>query len=151
MEIKKLTKDDYDLATKEIILAFQVPPWNENWTYEQAYTRIEEIMDSRVARGYVMYQDGIVVSTLIGRIMTYLDYKELWMDDFSVHPDYQGQGIGKRMLNHVKEEMKKENIRYLILNTTRGYDCVEFYKRNGFEKIESMITMCCPIEVNIED
>lgn len=147
MELRKkhLKKEDLTACAKEMMLAFHIEPWNENWTFEQAYTRIEEIMSSDVSRGYVIYDGDLVVSMMCGRIMTYLDHKELWIDDLSVHPDYQGLGIGTQLLDYVKQEMKEEGVLYLLLNTTRGFGCVDFYKKNGFEELTHIITLASDV------
>ena len=89
----------------------------------------------------------IVVSMLSGRIMTYLGFKELWVDEFSVHPDYQRQGIGTKMIEYVREQLKQETekISYIVLNTERGYPSVKFYEANGFEADESLVFMAADV------
>ena len=130
-----MQQKDIEKCALTLMKAFKEEPWNENWTYEQAYTRIDEIMSARVSRGYVVYDGDIVVSMLSGRIMTYLGFKELWVDEFSVHPDYQRQGIGTKMIEYVREQLKQETekISYIVLNTERGYPSVKFYETNGFK------------------
>ena len=108
MEYRLMTNEDYGPCAYELMAAFKEVPWNENWTYEQAYTRIEEIMSARVSRGYVIYDGDVVVSMLCGRIMTYLGFKELWVDEFSVNPKYQRQGIGTSMIEFVRKQLKQE-------------------------------------------
>ena len=117
-----MKQKDFEKCASTLIEAFKEEPWNENWTYEQAYTRIDEIMSARVSRGYVIYDGDTVVSMLCGRIMTYMGFKELWVDEFSVHPDYQRQGIGTKMIEFVRTQLKKETekISYIVLNTEKG-------------------------------
>lgn len=131
-----MEKSDYDKCALEMMVAFKEEPWNEEWTIEEAYTRIDEIMSSRVSRGYCLYDGDLVISMLCGRIMTYMDFKELWIDDFSVHPRYQRHGIGTLMLEYVKNELKKEHekISYLSLNTEKDYPAYHFYQKNGFKE-----------------
>ena len=66
-----MQQKDIEKCALTLMKAFKEEPWNENWTYEQAYTRIDEIMSARVSRGYVIYDGDTVVSMLSGRIMTY--------------------------------------------------------------------------------
>ncbi|MBU3137863.1 GNAT family N-acetyltransferase [Clostridium gasigenes] len=141
LECKIIEETDFGGCSKELMLAFKEEPWNENWTYEQAYTRIDEIMSAKVSRGYVIYDDDTVVSMLCGRVMTYLDFKELWVDEFSVTPSYQRQGIGGKMLKFVREQLKKESINCMVLNTERGYPSVKFYEKNGFKQDDSLVFM----------
>ena len=67
--------------------------------------------------------------------MTYLGFKELWVDEFSVHPSYQRQGIGTKMIEFVRTQLKEETekISYIVLNTEKGYPSVKFYEANGFK------------------
>lgn len=104
---KKMELSDFPKCSKELVLAFKGEPWNEEWTYEQAYRRIDRIMSAKVSRGYVVYDDDIVVAMFCGRIMTYLDFQELFIDEFSVHPDYQRKGIGGSMLEFARECRRK--------------------------------------------
>lgn len=143
LEYKRMNKEDFEGCAKELMAAFKEEPWNENWTFEQAYTRIDEMMSARVSRGYVIYDGDTVVSMACGRIMTYLDFKELWIDEFSVNPLYHRKGIGSKMLEFIRSELKKESekISYLALNTEKGYPSVKFYESNGFKSSETNLVM----------
>lgn len=140
---RPMTQADYPACAKELIAAFADAPWNEVWTYEQAFDRIDEIMSARVSRGVVCMEGAQCVSMLSGRIMTYQDKKMFWIDEFSVHPDYQRQGIGSRMLAFLRSELLKEPqpINHMALITTRGFPSVSFYERNGFVPLESELNM----------
>ena len=104
-------------------------------------------MSGRVSRGYVAVEGDTVVSMLSGRIMTYLDFKELWVDEFSVHPAYQRQGVGSRMMAFVRDQLRQEpeKISYIVLNTERGYPSVKFYEANGFRADESLVFMAADV------
>ena len=143
MQFCVMTPADIPNCAHTLMKAFREPPWNEQWTYEQAFTRIDEIMSARVSRGYVIYDGDTVVSMLSGRIMTYLGFKELWVDEFSVHPDYQRRGIGTQMMQYVREQLRQEpeKISYIVLNTEKGYPSVKFYEANGFKADESLVFM----------
>ena len=122
MEFRRMTPEDIPACARTLMAALAPAPWNEHWTYEQAFTRIDEIMSGRVSRGYVAVEGDTIVSMLSGRIMTYLAFKELWVDEFSVHPDYQRQGVGSRMMTFVRAQLREEpeKISYIVLNTERG-------------------------------
>ena len=142
-----MKQEDMKNCAFTLMKAFKEEPWNEEWTHEQAYTRIDEIMSARVSRGYVIYAGDVVVSVLCGRIMTYLGFKELWVDEFSVHPDYQRKGIGTKMMQYVREQLKQEQekISYIVLNTEKGYPSVKFYEANGFKADESLVFMAANV------
>ena len=140
---RPMTPADFPACAEELIAAFGEAPWSEVWTYDQAHTRIDELMSARVSRGYVCMDGGKCVSMLCGRIMTYQDKKQFWIDEFSVHPAYQRQGVGSRMLAFLREKLQKEpqTIHYMALNTERGFPSVAFYEKNGFVQLESDVCM----------
>jgi len=136
-----ITEDDFSDCAKTLVAAFKEEPWNESWSFENAYTRITEMMESRMSRGYVIGDGGTIVAMCIGRIMTYLDFKELFIDEFSVHPQYQGEGLGSKLLAFVKSALHKEGVYGMVLNTEKGYPSVKFYEKNGFKLVESIAFM----------
>lgn len=140
---RTMTSDDLHASADELVAAFAGEPWNEFWTHEQAFDRIDEIMSARVSRGYVCMDGDRCVSMLCGRIMTYQDKKMFWIDEFSVHPDYQRQGIGSRMMVVLRQELLKEpqSINHMALVTTRGFPSVGFYEKNGFVILDSELNM----------
>ena len=79
--------------------------------------------------------------------MIYLGFKELWVDEFSLHPDYQRQGKGTKMIEFVRTQLKdeKEKISYIVLNTEKGYPSVKFYEANGFKADESLVFMAADV------
>ena len=143
LQFRPMTPEDFPACANELIAAFALPPWNEVWTYDQAFTRIDEIMSGRVSRGYVCMEDDQCISMLCGRIMTYQEKKLFYIDEFSVHPDYQRQGIGSRMLAFLREELKQEPqpISYISLITERGFPSVTFYAKNGFVELQNDLSM----------
>lgn len=140
---RPMTPADLPACASELIAAFAQPPWNESWTYEQAYERIEEIMSAKVSRGWVCMDGEQCVSMLAGRIMTYQDTKLFYIDEFSVHPDHQRQGVGSRMLAFVRAELGREPrcISHMSLITERGFPSVAFYEKNGFVELTNELTM----------
>ena len=147
LTFRPMTPADFPACAHELIAAFAVPPWNEVWTYQQAFERIDEIMSARISRGYVCMDGERCVSMLCGRIMTYQDWKQLFIDEFSVHPAWQRQGVGSRMLAFMREELKKETpaIGHLCLNTERGFPSVGFYEKNGFIALDNNIFMAAHV------
>ena len=140
---RPMTEADFPACANELMAAFAAPPWNEVWTHEQARDRIDEIMSARVSRGFVCMDGERCISMLCGRIMTYQAQKLFYIDEFSVHPAAQRQGIGSRMLAFLRDELRKEPqpVSYMSLITERGYPSVAFYEQNGFVELTNELTM----------
>lgn len=143
LTFRAMTPADFPACTIELIAAFSGPPWNEVWTHDQAYARIDGVMSGRVSRGWVCMDGDVCVSMLAGRLMIYQDQTLFYIDEFSVHPDYQRQGLGSRMLAFLREELKKEPtpVSHISLITERGFPSVTFYEKNGFVELTNELTM----------
>ena len=146
LDIRIITVADFSACAETLVAAFKEEPWNENWTLESANTRIDEMMASRMSRGYIIRDDDTVVAMCIGRVMTYMDFKELFIDEFSVHPRYQGQGLGSRLMEFAKSELQKEGIYAMVLNTEKDYPAVKFYEKNGFKILDKLVFMASSFE-----
>ncbi|MDP9202091.1 MAG: GNAT family N-acetyltransferase [Gemmatimonadota bacterium] len=73
-------------------------------------------------------RDGIAAFNMVHRSGV-----EGWMGPLAVHPDYQGQGIGKMIVSSGIEWLKKNGARVIGLETMpRTMDNVGFYSALGF-------------------
>jgi ribosomal protein S18 acetylase RimI-like enzyme len=55
----------------------------------------------------------------------------------AVHPDFQGKGVGKLLLDCAEEKAQKESARLMIIETSsiNDYSATrEFYSRNGYQQ-----------------
>lgn len=50
-------------------------------------------------------------------------------------PEQQGKGIGKQMINAIKEVAKRKHNTFISLNVNKNNKAIEFYKSIGFEKV----------------
>ena len=77
----------------------------------------------------------------IGRVMTYLDWKEVFIDEFSVHPAYRGKKIGSKLLDFCQKQLAAEGITTFVLNTERDKPAVQFYESNDFKIKDNLVFM----------
>lgn len=50
-------------------------------------------------------------------------------------PDYQGKGIGTKLLKNLETKAKKKGIKLLLVGTySKAYWAVDFYMKHGFKK-----------------
>ena len=143
LTFRRMTPADFPACARELMAAFAAEPWCEVWTHDQAVDRIDGIMSGRVSRGIVCMEGDRCISMLCGRIMTYQAQKLFYIDEFSVHPDFQRQGVGSRMLAFLRDELQKEPhpISHISLITERGFPSVAFYENNGFVELKNELTM----------
>ena len=56
---------------------------------------------------------------------------DAYIQDLTVHPDYQGKGIGTELMNRMIRGLKERNI-YMISVIYGNAELADFYKRFGF-------------------
>ena len=66
-----------------------------------------------------------------------------YLETLCVRPDSQGRGVGSRLLEHLKGELRKSEINTIYLITHKGTPAESFYKKNGYKVSEKDIVMIC--------
>ena len=59
------------------------------------------------------------------------------------NPERQGQGIGKQLLNAVKDYSKDKGLAGIVLYTSEYAPAAKFYEKNGFKLSKGTICMYC--------
>lgn len=83
-----------------------------------------------------------LVATLNGVLCGYLGFaqptplpsnKHVYEINIAVHPDFQGSGVGVRLITEVKELARQQGVRKLSLRVLSSNErAISFYKRCGF-------------------
>ena len=103
-------------------------PWNEKevlYDIERNRAYIVTVNEQAIATFFIKEKESL--STLI------LEPESVYLNQIAVLPEYQGQNIGRRIINYTKDlaQTKKSP---LYLDCWAGNDkLVEFYSENGFE------------------
>lgn len=91
------------------------------------------------------YQKGIVLKvldedeTILGSVRAYRENDTVYVGKLIVHPAWQRQGIGTRLLLQVEREYP--NQRYELFTSTRSGNNIRLYERLGYKKFkEEVIT-----------
>lgn len=146
IKYRRFENDDLTAAAKLFQKAFLEAPWYEEWTFQQAYDRLAEQKNCQNFCGYVMFDGDELIGIMSGRIMTYLDYKELWIDELCISSQYQGKGIGSLFLEYIKGQLNDLLVSKIVLNTTKSYLSDKFYAKNGFQVNETLVSMYCHLQ-----
>lgn len=79
---------------------------------------------------FVFEVDGKVTGFISGRAV----HESFEVIGFYVYPDYQGNGIGKKLLEQIKQYAKSQSCTEIIIKTLKGAKNNSFYKDNGLMK-----------------
>ena len=69
-----------------------------------------------------------------------------WIHDMGIHPEYQGKGIGKDLMNELMRG--NEN---LLIGLTSAFGAEEFYYKLGFKKHKSALAKYPGKSIYLED
>ena len=141
MIIKCNDKNLLEEVIEIYVETYSQEPWNEPWTLEMADKKINTYLKNPNAKSYISIIDGKVVGFIMGHINYYLDQCEFSIEEFIIKKEYQGKGIGTKMLNYVEEDLKKIGIDGIILLTGSGFPSEKFYEKNKFRKLDRVIVM----------
>ena len=109
---------DYDVAEKIEELA---ESWHEKYENSKGiqcgYRKFHIIADEK----------GEIVGILIG----YTAFSEIYVDDLVVHGNYRNQGIGRMLLQKLEEHFEGKNYSNINL-VTNEFQAPDFYKKCGY-------------------
>jgi N-acetylglutamate synthase-like GNAT family acetyltransferase len=105
---------------------FQTTGWNDeyNFTPKELGNAIKNSWYSNS-----VYDSGKLIG--FGRVISDGVHHALIVD-LIIHPDYQGRGFGRKLLDRLGNKCKEVNIRDIQLFAARNKS--EFYEKAGFEK-----------------
>jgi N-acetylglutamate synthase-like GNAT family acetyltransferase len=121
--------DELSPAKEDFIKLHQTTGWNAKglYTYDQLYTAICNSWYS-----ISIYHNRKLIG--FGRIISDGIYQTL-ICDVMVHPEYQGQGMGKKIIEALLKKCEEEGIKWVQLFCAKGKQ--EFYHKLGFISRES--------------
>lgn len=89
----------------------------------------EDIKNERFARYYVGEQDGMVIA--FGGVWCVAGEGQI--TNIGVHPSWQGQGIGKKLVHHVLKQCWQEKIEAVYLEVRQSNEvALRLYRSLGF-------------------
>lgn len=135
--IENLKKEDLKqisyLASKEL----DMMPWVEN---EIGPESLFDFIDSGYS--YVAKRENVILGFILAyKCPTYGGNYYMYIDTFVVNSDVQGKGIGKMLLQKLRENMFKNRIFRVKLMTKKEIPAYKIYKHLGFEEVENYVHM----------
>lgn len=121
------------LASKEL----ELMPWIDD---ENGKNSLVDFVNSGYS--YVAKLEDVILGFVLAyKCPTYGGYYYLFIDTFVVNSDAQGNGIGKMLLQKLKENMLRNRIYSEKLMTKRDVPAYKIYKHLGFEEVEKYVYM----------
>ncbi|MGZ7043989.1 MAG: N-acetyltransferase family protein [Methanobacterium sp.] len=142
LEFRKFNIEDFDKCAELYKEVFSDYPWYDEWdSVKQAKTYLMELIKSPVFEGFVIYDGSQIAAACFGRKRSWWTGNEFFIDEFFVSREKQGNGMGTKLMDYVKDSLRKEEYKRLTLLTNKGIPAEEFYFKNGFYNNENRIVM----------
>lgn len=140
--LKKLEDYMIDECIEIYIDTFSKEPWNDEYESRQ---QVADLFNNHLKNNYFLGYVGIVnekiVALSIGMKKPWIEGVEYYIDEFCVSYSMQGQGIGSEFLKKIEKMIKAEGVYGMLLNTEKEYPSYEFYRKNGFKRINDLVVL----------
>ncbi len=141
MQIRTLLIDDIETCSMMLIAAYNPPPWNNHWTEENAKRYLSEFVSNDKFIGFVIEEDEEVIGAMFAHRKVWWTNDEIFIDELFIHPDQQGRGYGKLLMDKVEELSKELGLGGVTLLTNKHHPAKLFYERNGYVMAETIVFM----------
>lgn len=139
--INNLTKEHLEECALLFMKTFNNEPWNESWTYEKAYKRLENLFNTPEFFGFIKVLDNKIAGALFFHTTEWFTGKELTIKELFVDTTLQRAGVGKSLMNHLLDHVKSYPNTTINLYTLRNKQTLSFYEKLGFAIDEDLCIM----------
>ncbi len=137
-----LTSSDVDECAELYILTYKEKPWSEEWNSSQPIkTFIRTHLQNNFFKGFIMKINEQIIGVCIGFQKPWPMGIEYYIDEFFIHPAFQGKGFGKKFMTEIEKYCLNDGLNAILLNTQKGYKSETFYKNNGFSEHNGLIIL----------
>jgi ribosomal protein S18 acetylase RimI-like enzyme len=141
MRYESIEADDLHDCGTVYISVFNSDPWGEAWDASSALSRLSETFNTPGFLGVKALADRNLVGFAMGHIESYDDGSDYYLKEMCVDPGLQRRGIGRGLLDELRQSLRAMSVRKLYLLTAREGPAAEFYASQGFYTSEKMIMM----------
>jgi len=136
--VNQITSPETLNRCAEILAVSFNEAFGDEWTHENALQKLTTFYNSPKFRGWVVEEGNKIIGGCIGNIETYFTGDYFYLKEMFIEPSLQRKGIGRELMNKIKEALKTEGIEMIILYTSNEGSQFSFYQRNGFNEMKGM-------------
>ncbi len=101
---------------------------------------LRDLVASPLLEIFIVEVDGKIIGMASLYYIRTLGKNAAYVEDVVVHPDFQGQGLGKKIMNHLIKRAKERKVDFLELTSSpKRVAANKLYKKLGFELRETNV------------
>ena len=131
------SKEPLQKCAELLAIAFN-EAYGDQWTVKQATEKLNAFYDSPKFMGWTVSQNGVIIGGCIGNVEPYFTGDYYYLKEIFIAPQHQGKGIGNSLIQVIKLDLIKKEIKMMILFTFNEGHQYKFYLDNGFEEMVGM-------------
>ena len=132
MELCEIVRIDLWSCAKLFSRTFTKEPWNENWSTDSAYKRLEHFYDSKGFCGVLAKEDS-VSGLVLGNIEPYFFGPIFYLREMCIDVNCQNNGIGTQLLLYIEGALRLKGVHNIYLLTEHNFPAAQFYQKRGYE------------------
>lgn len=134
LTFKSASIDDIDRIfglEKKLINDYET---NLNLDFEKIFAWVRKKIENNIENYKCIYFNGVKV----GYFFLHNEGEKLELDDLFIFEEFQGKGIGTKVLEYVDSIAKEQNKDVFLYVFTKNHRAIKLYLKNGFEIIENI-------------
>jgi ribosomal protein S18 acetylase RimI-like enzyme len=141
MKIRKIRKTDLPACGEILEKAYGRPLYNEVFKDSNARLYIEGKYKSCKEDSFVAVDDNKVVAFIFLKISTWSEGLQAVLEEIAVDPDFQGSGIGKKLMEYAHNYLRSLNIKSVMLWAKKDSRLIKFYEEKGYFLADDFVVM----------
>lgn len=136
----KIEEDMIDQCVDLYMATFSKEPWFDIYeSRDQVLNFIYNHYRNNYFVGYGAMFNNKLVALSIGMKKPWINGFEYYIDEFCVSYELQGRAIGSWFIKAIEDDIRKQGMNAIILNTEKDYPAQVFYEKNGFKVLDDLI------------
>ena len=136
---EEMTENHLDELAQLYVETFNADPWNDEWTFETARKRLQQLLHSEDSFGLCVYQSGQLWGAVLGVLEQYFDGPMYNLHEYWVKNEMRGKGIGSKLFAEMEKRLRERDVKNIILITAKGDATEHFYHKQGMETAPDMV------------
>ena len=136
-----IDEDDLVACAELYVATFREPPWNEEWSMDNAFERLSDFLAAPKSLALKAVRNGDICGFLFGKLQQSNGACHYDLEEICVSSNFLRQGIGKDLIGKLEEILLKKGVTRIYLITQRDSGPSSFYSAMGFSENDSLMVM----------